>query len=113
MCGHANSISTITAGLERVVCEDCGHVSVKYVSEVVKIFPDFEDLNARVESHVAAAPPTGRRLLCGRCDSPAEFMIPRGLACADHAWAAASRQDTLGQELWIPIRIDQNANTTG
>jgi hypothetical protein len=108
MCGHKKVISTLTAGLERSVCEDCGHVSVKFVSDTVKIFPDFDDLASRVETSAA----TERQPLCGKCDSPAVFMIPRGLACAEHAWAAAARQDALGQELWIPIRID-SANATG
>jgi hypothetical protein len=125
MCAHTNTISTLTAGLERVVCEDCGHVSVKYVADTVKIFPDHEDLVVRAgnpESGEAADEramdkpaerPVSRRPRCGRCEQPAEFMIPQGLACAKHAWAAASRQDALGQELWIPIRIDQNAKASG
>ncbi|MCI0678166.1 MAG: hypothetical protein L0Z63_03880 [Actinobacteria bacterium] len=108
MCAHKNSITTVTAGLERSVCEDCGHVSVRFVAETVKIFPDYQDLTARVETSLESE----RQPMCGKCDTPAVFLIPRGLACAEHAWAAASRQDALGQELWIPIRID-NANAAG
>jgi hypothetical protein len=111
MCSHTNVLSTVTAGLERVVCEDCGQVSVRYVADSVKIFPDEADLTVGRPS--GPAPETTRRRVCGKCDAPAVFMIPRGLACGEHAWAAASRQDALGQELWIPIRIDQDANANG
>ena len=113
-CPHRSTLSTVIAGLERVVCEDCGHVSVRFVAETVKIYPDGEDLTVdrpgkkMSASNTAAKPPT-----CGKCDAPAAFMIPGGLACAEHAWAAASRQDALGYELWIPIRIDQNATASG
>jgi hypothetical protein len=108
MCAHKSVLVTTTAGLERSVCEDCGHVSVRYVADTVKIFPDFDDLTARVETGAVAE----RQPRCGKCESPAVFMIPRGLACSEHAWAAAARQDALGQELWIPIRID-SANANG
>jgi hypothetical protein len=91
------------------------------VTDTVKIFPDYEDLVINVGGEategVAAESPaprvSRRQVRCGRCEQPAEFMIPPGLACAGHAWAAASRQDALGQELWIPIRIDQSATASG
>lgn len=115
-CSHRSTVSTVTAGLERSVCEDCGQVSVRFVTETVKLYPDFNDLSVAagrdrprgVNDGAGGTPPT-----CGSCDARAEFMIPRGLACAEHAWAAASRQDALGYELWIPIRIDQNTKAGG
>lgn len=33
-CSHSSTIQVITNGLERVVCEDCSHVSVRYESMI-------------------------------------------------------------------------------
>ena len=33
-CSHENSISVISLGIERVICEDCGEVIVRYSSAV-------------------------------------------------------------------------------
>ena len=33
-CSHENSISVISLGLERVICEDCGDVTVRYSSAI-------------------------------------------------------------------------------
>lgn len=114
-CWHRSTLTTLIAGLERIVCEDCGHVSVRFVAETVKLYPDLEEMTARLPGQkmpegtgAGGKPPT-----CGDCAAPAVFITPRGLACPEHAWAAAARQDALGYELWIPIRIDQNANTSG
>lgn len=30
-CFHPSTLSTTTAGLERIVCESCGHLSVRYL----------------------------------------------------------------------------------
>ena len=93
-CAHRNVLSTVNAGLERTVCESCGHVSVRFIDESVRVFSD---------------PPreTKRRpQVCGSCDQKAVFMVPTGLACAEHAWAAAASQDLVGDNLWIPIKID-------
>jgi hypothetical protein len=114
-CPHRSTVSTVTAGLERRVCENCGNVSVRYVAQAVKIFPDTSDLTSGRTRHGVSEPggAGGRQATCEACGSPAKFKIPRGLACPEHAWEAASRQGSAGYELWIPIRIDQNANTTG
>ena len=32
-CAHSETLTTITAGIERSVCETCGHLSMSYVSE--------------------------------------------------------------------------------
>ncbi len=33
-CTHMATLNVITGGLERVICEDCGHVSVRYESMI-------------------------------------------------------------------------------
>lgn len=33
-CKHQSTVSVISAGLERVICELCGHVSVRYESMI-------------------------------------------------------------------------------
>lgn len=33
-CSHESTVSVISAGLELVVCEDCGHVSKRYESMI-------------------------------------------------------------------------------
>lgn len=100
-CPHAELLSTVNAGLERLVCVACGAVSVRFISEAVKVFNDPPDTPAR------------RRTVCGSCNKPASFMVPSGFACAGHAWEAASRQEEMGVELWIPIKIDETSNAPG
>lgn len=98
-CVHTNLLSTVNAGLERLVCEDCGHVSVRFFAEAVKVYNDHSVVR--------------RRPLCGDCGKLAVFMVPAGFACAKHAWDAASDQDSLDVEFWIPIKIDEASNATG
>lgn len=31
LCGHEQTLTTITCGLQRIVCEMCAHVSVRYI----------------------------------------------------------------------------------
>lgn len=104
-CDHTVAISTTYAGLERRVCENCGHVSIRYQGDVVKIFSDDDahtvDLGAPGE-----APDPMRTILCHRCHLAAEYLTPDGLACGAHAWGAASLQVARLGEMWIPIRID-------
>lgn len=33
-CSHEESISVIAGGLERVICEDCGDVTIRYESMI-------------------------------------------------------------------------------
>jgi len=33
-CAHADSITVNTVGLQRVICETCGHVSVNFIDDV-------------------------------------------------------------------------------
>lgn len=30
VCSHQSTVTVITGGLERVICEDCGHVTIRY-----------------------------------------------------------------------------------
>jgi hypothetical protein len=101
VCSHTVAISTTCAGLERRVCENCGHVSIRYLSDAVKIFPDEVDLS-RPESDSDPR----RAIPCHRCHLAAEFITPDGLACGAHAWGAASLQVARLGEMWIPIRIE-------
>lgn len=104
-CKHKQTISTVTAGLERTVCESCGHVTVRYIEPTVRLFPDMADRRK------PAVEPAARNT-CATCGSAAEFMIPGGLACAEHAWKEASLQQIMGSEPWIPITIDQRTNAS-
>ena len=45
-CGHSSTITTITAGLAREVCETCGHVSLRYVDSAVRLRPNVEPTQA-------------------------------------------------------------------
>ena len=109
-CKHNRTISTVTAGLERSVCEDCGHVSVRYIESTVHIFPDASDID--IPHLDKATPSETRRTGCTVCEAPAEFLIPGGIACAEHAWKEASKQQIMGSEPWIPISIDQRTNAS-
>ncbi|MGD2101194.1 MAG: hypothetical protein PVG83_03090 [Acidimicrobiia bacterium] len=46
-----------------------------------------------------------RFLKCRLCSQAAEFMIPSGVVCNEHAWQAAARLDWDGGDPWVPIRI--------
>lgn len=109
MCRHGHTITTITAGLARVVCESCGHVSVRYVENSVQMYPVMQ---RRYLPHPEAPPSpveTGvgiRR--CGLCTQEATFLIPEGMVCGEHAWQAAARISWEDGEIWVPIRIDRS-----
>ena len=98
-CRHKDTISTTNAGLERVVCEKCGYVSVRFIESTVRIHPTLEPLMAERSDPI----PEG----CGWCSEPVEFMIPGGLACELHAWKEASKHQIMGSDPWIPISIDR------
>ena len=103
-CAHPVTSSTVIAGMRRVVCEACGHVSVEYVSDTVRLVagPDVEvDLTGGVAGSARRGPRT-----CFRCRGKALFITPLGLGCTAHAWEAAAEQEAMGRDLWIPIRID-------
>jgi hypothetical protein len=35
-------------------------------------------------------------------------MTPYGVACNRHAWIAASKQDSMEGDFWIPLLIDRS-----
>lgn len=129
ICWHRSTLTTITAGLAREVCETCAHVSVSYVEPAVQLHsdlelhptkgadgtqgadspqgPNIEDLDEKqiFEAMVSFETST-RRLICGLCSQPAAFLIPEGLTCAEHAWQAAARLDWEAGDPWVPILID-------
>ena len=98
-CQHKDTITTINAGLERIVCEKCGYVSVRYIESTVRLKPE-------QPQRQDPQPGIGG---CGWCSEPVEFLIPSGMACELHAWKEASKQQVLGAEPWIPIAIDQRS----
>ena len=128
ICLHRSTITTITAGLAREVCEACSRVSVRYIESAVTIHPDIEALEfgtsptslevdeptsqdldeTRVFEAMVRFQPDTKRLKCGICDQPASFMIPDGLSCDEHAWQAAARLDWETTDPWVPIRIDRS-----
>lgn len=121
---HRSTITTITAGLAREVCETCAHVSVRYVEPAVRLDPEAElpadDLAAsqsagpsigdldekRIFEAIVSFESSTRRLACGLCAQPAVFLIPDGLTCEEHAWQAAAGLDWDASDPWVPIRID-------
>lgn len=128
ICLHRSTITTITAGLAREVCEACSRVSVRYIESAVTIHPDIEALEHGASSSspdvdeptsqdleetsvfeaMVRFQPDTRHLKCGICDQPAMFLIPDGLSCDEHAWQAAARLDWETTDPWVPIRIDRS-----
>lgn len=110
-CSHKSTITTITAGLAREVCESCGHVSLRYVDQAVQLRPSPEptvDLTAKSFEATIVLEEDSRYRRCMHCAQPAMFMIPDGLACGEHAWQAAARLDWEATDPWVPIRIDRS-----
>lgn len=116
-CSHSSTITTITAGLAREVCETCAHVSVRYVDQAVRLFPDQEvegtssspdddgtDRSSSFDAMVTFAENT-TILGCGLCAQSAAFMTPGGLRCDEHAWQEAALLDWELSEPWVPIQI--------
>lgn len=118
-CDHPHTTSTTTAGLERIVCELCGHVSIRYQGETVRIWQRAPVPNSTTQesSHLDEGPdlvidltaePRVTLKSCSECGSTAIYYTPTGLACSYHAWEAASAQEATGVEFWIPILIEQS-----
>ena len=112
VCSHSSTLTTITAGMARVVCESCGRVSVHYVESAVQIFPDVERVFPGTVSRMAPDEATrgaaSRYRKCRLCAQSAAFMVPDGLMCDEHAWQAAARLDWEESDPWVPIRIDKS-----
>lgn len=109
-CEHTHSVTTFVAGLARSVCEACGKVSIRYLGDgaqwpeghVGEGAPFVESQEKRDIVRQSGVP------TCKRCGGEAYFITPWGLACTNHAWEAASRQDPLAGDFWIPLLIERS-----
>ncbi len=95
-CDHRASLTTITAGLARRVCEVCGHVSVQYVENAVQTYPNVEFAESAGWEALTA---------CDFCSNMAMYQIPNATACDAHAWELASSVDWFHETMWVPIRL--------
>lgn len=116
-CSHSVTITTITAGLAREVCENCAMVRISYVERAVETRPihvverEGPEIDLELEQaigEVLAFEEEARYLKCRLCSQPAVFMIPEGLSCDEHAWQAAARLAWDETDPWVPIRIDRS-----
>jgi hypothetical protein len=110
-CSHKSTVTTVTAGLAREVCEACGQVSLHYVEQAVRLRPYAEstvDPTAQTFDAEIVFEPGSRYRRCMHCTLPAVFVIPEGMTCDEHAWQAAARLDWEATDPWIPIRIDRS-----
>lgn len=109
-CSHKSTVTTVTAGLAREVCETCGRVSLHYVEQAVRLRPHAGptlDLTTRTFDAEIIFEQGSRYRRCMHCSQSAAFMIPEGLTCDEHAWQAAARLDWEVSDPWVPIRIDR------
>lgn len=118
-CEHRHNVTTITAGLARIVCEQCGRVSIRYEGEGA-VWPEGSEavVSGLATTQAPAAPKAvpqrapastpQKKPVCTRCGVPAVYITPWGLACGDHAWEAASAQDPLSDDFWIPLLVDRS-----
>lgn len=121
-CAHEDTVTTFIAGLARTVCETCGKVSIRHLGQPPASFespaPEAGETSRDSPAYSAsgAAESLGgheivaqyRKPSCKRCAADAFFITPWGLACGDHAWEAASKQDPLAGDFWIPLLIDRS-----
>lgn len=114
-CTHESTVTTVTAGLARDVCEACGHVSLRFIEEVVQLRAPGEpsdeavvDLDTKSFEATIILGETSRYRRCLHCAQPAVFIIPDGMTCDEHAWQAAARLDWDATDPWVPIRIDRS-----
>ena len=110
-CSHKATVTTVTAGLAREVCESCGRVRLYYVEQAVRLRQEADpriDLSARTFEAEIVIEESPRYRRCMHCAQPAVFMIPDGMTCDEHAWQAAARLDWEATDPWVPIRIDKS-----
>jgi hypothetical protein len=105
---HRSTVTTITAGLAREVCESCGRVRLHYVESAVRLFPDLEphvSETSEVRFFEASIffEKSMVRTRCQLCGQSAAYLVPDGLMCDEHAWQAAARIDWDHSDPWVPI----------
>jgi hypothetical protein len=115
ICLHRSTLTTITAGLAREVCETCGRVRLRFVESAVRLHIDrvpTQDQPRRgltFEATVTFESPSPRTR-CRLCSQDGAFLVPDGLMCDEHAWQAAARIDWKSTEPWVPIRVDESVH---
>ena len=115
ICLHRSTLTTITAGLAREVCESCGRVRLRFVASAVQLYVDrfpTQDESRRgltFEATVRFENPSPRTR-CRLCGQHGAYLVPDGLMCDEHAWQAAARIDWKSTEPWVPIRIDESVH---
>lgn len=107
---HRSTITTITAGLAREVCESCARVRLRYVEAAVQLHPEVGSTvaeRAEVQAFEATIvfEKTSRRIQCRLCAQSAAYLVPDGLVCDEHAWQAAARIDWARSDPWVPIPV--------
>lgn len=107
-CSHSATITTITAGLAREVCEACGRVRIQYVERAVQIYPTPPRPVVESLRQLDGPYSPSRQQSCMHCSQSARFLIPDGAVCDEHAWQAAARTSWDESEIWVPIRIDKS-----
>lgn len=110
VCLHRSTITTITAGLAREVCESCARVRLRYVEAAVQLHPEVESTVTEQDEIQAFEAmiifeKTSRRIQCRLCAQSAAYLVPDGLVCDEHAWQAAARIDWDHSDPWVPIPI--------
>ena len=56
-CSHQSTVTVVSAGLERVICEDCGDVTIRYESMILgdlhrsKFSRDADSVDVKVGAH--------------------------------------------------------------
>ena len=56
-CSHQSTVTVVSAGLERVICEDCGDVTIRYESMISgdldrsKFSRDADSVDVKVGAH--------------------------------------------------------------
>lgn len=119
ICLHRSTITTITAGLAREVCESCARVRLRYVETAVQVRPDIEPTVAELdevmsfEASITFEKMSSSRTRCRLCGQPAAFLVPDGLMCEEHTWQAAARIDWEETDPWVPIRIHRPLKSNG
>lgn len=103
-CHHSRTLTTVTAGLARTVCESCGRVSVRYVERAVQLYASHAQSDQVVDDRVET---DQRDRKCCLCSQRAEFKTPEGVVCSEHAWQAAAKSSWGGGvDPWVPIPLD-------